>query len=389
MPFPPGTIPPYAEEIAESRLGYRSGMMGDSPGPRIFRVFTASATDNPIKTIETISKKLGGHRRGEEYTFGSETGTNALAQWGGRNFVLYEWMIVDHSLGPNIWILQADYAPLYIAALPKAAWTFRISSSLQMQPSYTEIPWEDDLGKKMQRGIGAPRYIKRPDEVLDFIVVDDGQVFTKPNDARMFTATNINSDVPIAKLQLAGGTSSNDNPRDPKRPRYQVGADIPTGSVTLTITKRISRWNFNAVSQAMSYFTDDSAVVNAGEFSVLTTTGGPAGTRIVFAPAPSSGFDEDENPIPSPYLGQMLFSGIQCDPVPNDDASLSEPAFQVTMEFQYRKRGWQHTILHTYKFDDGAEAPIYWADGAEAGKPINETFHVVNPVDLTAMVNAF
>src|SRR3990172_473417 len=160
MPIPPGQLPPYAEEIQESRIGLTTGLDGASNVTRQFRVYTAKAFDNPVITIERLSTLLGGEKTGNTYPRRSGLEFTPGHYWGDGSYVLYNWTILDHWPVTNIWVLQANYVPSYVAAIPRAAWTFRISSSLETEKIFTEKPWYNDAGILVSgRGIGGPRYI--------------------------------------------------------------------------------------------------------------------------------------------------------------------------------------------------------------------------------------
>jgi hypothetical protein len=351
MPIPPGQPPPYAEEIQESRIGLQTGLDGSFNITRQFRVYTAKPGDMPVVTIETLPSALGGEKVGNAYprrlTGVAQTTGNF---WGDGTFTLYNWTIIDHWPGTNVWVLQANYVPSYIGSMPREAWTFRITSTLDAEKIYTEIPWRDDAGTLIEgRGIGPPRYIP----------------VNPTTETPDFTAISLNPDSPLVYLVLAGGGS---NPYAANLPRYQVGADLGVRSAVLTLTKRAVAWNGRAVSQAMTALANRS--VNEDMFSVLTIA---TNSPIVFAPAPDN-----------PFLGSMLFSDFQYEPVVADEGGF--PSFQVMMQFKHRAAGWQHSLVHTHKWtDDGTESPIKDRNG----NLVRETFHVVNPTSLSAVIGAF
>ena len=360
MPIPPGTIPPYAEEIQESRIGLTTGMDGASNVTRQFRVYTAKAGDNPVYTMEHLSSALGGERTGSFYpTRPPGVPFTPGHFWGDGTYVLYNWTILDHWAGTNVWVLQANYVPSYVAGIERVAWTFRISSSLESEKSYTEIPWYDDAGNLIKgRGIGAPRYVSYRGGTL-------------------FTATSL---VPTdtgngqhASLQLADGGA---NPYDASLPRHHTGADIPTRAAVLTIQKKVLSWPHTAAIQAISYL----GYVNEDDFVVFTTSLFNGGL-ITFAYAPTDPITGN----PSPFLGQMLFSDLQIEPIIGEEGSV-EPSFMVTMQFRFKQQGWQHKLTHTYEWkDDGAFSPIRDVNG----NVIEETFHVVSPTSLSTVIGAF
>jgi hypothetical protein len=354
-PIPKGFAGAYAEEVSESRIGLQTGMLGAQNATRTWRVYTASPGDNPIITMENLPSAHGGVSIGS--TFPTTSG------WGDGSFVLQYFTILDHWPGTPVWILQGTYVPSYLASLPNSLmWTFRISSSLEAKRLFVEIPWADDDGNLVVgRGIGAPRYVPRPELLHETINTIPPKRISVTNPAARFTAISLDPKYGTATVQLPDGS---DNPRNPTLPRFMVGADVPTPSSVLTLTKKISKWDMNAVIGALN----SVGKINADEFSVLTSSG-----QIVFANRPDN-----------PYLGQMLFQDLQLDPIVNDEGG-GEPAFQVTLTFGFSKTGWQHSIQHTHKWDDSTESQIR----DDGGNVINETFHIVDPTFLSSVVSAF
>ena len=355
MPIPPGQLPPYAEEIQESRIGMTTGLDGASNVTRQFRVYTAKALDNPVVTIERLASALGGERTGNTYPRRSGSEFTPGHYWGDGSYVLYNWTILDHWPGTNVWVLQANYVPSYVAAIPRAAWTFRISSSLETEKVFVEKPWYNDAGTLVSgRGIGGPRYIPYDN--------------TGPNTAAHFSAVSLARPGVPADLQLPSG---GDDPRLASLPRYHIGADVPVRASVLTITKRIPAWNHAAAIQAINYL----GHVNEDDVGIWTTSLYNGGL-IFFAEAPTNRF-----------LGIMLYSDLQIEPIIGEEGSV-EPAFQVTMQFRIKPEGWQRKLIHTHEWkDDGVSAPV--TEVANNNRIVEETFHIGDPAFLSVVIGAF
>ena len=369
-------IPPYAEETAESRIGFQDGMLGAQNVTRTFRVYCVNPADNPIDTIEHLTTNDGGAAVGDIYR-------RLPGHWGDGTWVLGNWTILDHWMGTNVWVLQANYVPSYSLITTSPKWTFRISSVIDGLKAYTEMPWEMDDGTPViGRGIGPPRYIKRLSQVASGVDSYDGTTIMVDNAATEYIAKSPDPLTGNVSLQLAGDLSTGNtrtSPIDPGLPRYMVGTDIPTRSSVLTLAKVCSTWASceSAAINAMKFL----GFVNSGAFWVNTTSG-----YIEFAGEPI-----DTNGNASPFLGQMLFSDFQLEPIVNNDSG-GQPAFQVTMTFKYRPEGWQHKIWHTYKAEDGSEAKIVAlleTPDHPANSPVTETFHIVDYADLTSIVGSF
>lgn len=377
MSLPPGKLPPYAEEIEDSRIGTQASFLGSiQPPMRVFRVYCIGATDSPIATIESLSTADGGVKRGSPYP--------TSGRWHYPDYVLDVFTILGHIPDNKVWILGAEYVPSYIAAMPKSAWTFRISGSLTMERADVEIPWTDDAGNAVTgRGVGPPRYIIRPPILYRPStgpgIIQEGYA----NNSRRFAAKSTNPEEPDAELQLPGDTTGqgpNSDPRNPKLPRHIKGMDVPEGAAVLSITKRVNQWKQSAVEQALKYVKPPH--VNQDDL-IIQCMVGSAIMPIKFASAPSN-----------PFLGSMLFSDFQLDPIEREQGFFSATgvrgageAFQVTMQFLFSNKpwGWQHREIHTYKWDDGTESPIT----DDEGNYIDETFHRVNPTFLSNIVSAF
>lgn len=327
---------PFAEETADSRIGLQSGLLGGGNVTRKWRVYCESPGDNPITVMEGLSAQNGGVRVGT--TFPTTGG------WGDGSFVLLHFTIIDHWVGTTVWTLLGTYVPSYIAALQSAEqWSFRIRSSLESERVFVDMD-----GK----GIGTPKYV-------------DISTPGIPTPAVIFSARNLDGKVRL--LQLVDGSASPDNPT---LPRYMSGADIPLRTSTLVLSKTIP--SFLPYLVAVQNCVNLKKNINSDAFSTNTTSGMIAWIN----PAPASG------------EGTVLFSDIDIDEIPNP-AGGRIPSCRITMTFKINPDGWKETKYHTYKFDDGTEAPITYGSGPLAGQQVKETFRVNGETNLSDLVNAF
>jgi hypothetical protein len=331
--IPPGFKGAYAEEIAMSRIGLQSGMLGAQNVTRTWRVYCNNTTDNPIAVMEGLASRYGGVQVGSVFP---NTGG-----WGNSSYVLQYFTILDHWIGTRVWTLQGNYVPSYVTSLPSTAWNFRIQSSLQTQKVYA------DLNKK---GIGAPRY--NPTTSIDPLrVATVANAFAKkPADATVY-------------LALAGGGS---DVFSKTLPRYLVGADVPLRTSIVTFSKTIGGFAFYlpAVQAALNAKRN----INSDAVRVLTTS---ASSEITFVN------DTDG-------IGKMLMRDVVLDPIENASTG-GVPAFRVTITLEYNPDGWQHHLTHTYKFDDGIEAPIQPLGGGFA----SEEFIINGATSLSGILGAF
>lgn len=335
FPIPPGFKGAYAEEIAMSRIGLQSGMLGAQNVTRTWRVYCNTTTDNPIAVMEGLSTRYGGVRVGS--TFPTTGG------WGDGTYVLQYFTIIDHWIGSRVWTIQGNYTPGY-ASVSSAAWSFRIQSSLQTHKVYA------DLNKK---GIGAPKYVA-----------------VKSTDPYIATATNAFASKPENKtvyLALAGGGSE---AFDASLPRYLVGADVPMRTSAVTFWKTIP--NYWQKAAAIHSALNAKRNINSDAVWVLTTS---SLAKIQFAN------DSDG-------IGKMLMRDVVLDPVENASTG-GVPAFRVMITMDYNPDGWQHHLTHTYKFKDGdaegLEAPIQ----ASSGGFVSEEFVINGATSFTGIMDAF
>ena len=326
VPIPPGFKGAYAEEIAMTRIGLQSGMLGAQNVTRTWRVYCNNTTDNPIAVMEGLSSRYGGVQIGTRFP--------TTGGWGDGSYVLQYFTIVDHWIGSRVWTLQGNYVPSYVTSLPSLAWNFRIQSSLQTHKVYT-----DRNGK----GIGAPKYVPIASGLGDF------------------HATNINPRIGTLDLVLAGGeTDYTSN----LLPRYLVGADVPMRTSTVTFWKTIPSYLQKAA--AIHAAMNAKRNINSDAVQILTTS---SSGKITFV----------NN---SDGIGKMLMRDVVLDPIENAGVG-GFPSFRVTITMEYNPDGWQHHLTHTYKFDDGVEAPII--DGG--GDFVSEEFIINGETSLTAIMD--
>lgn len=328
-PIPIGFQGAYAEEIAESRIGLQTGMLGAQNVTRIWRVYTTLKTDNPVATMETLSAKLGGVKVGSVFP--------KSGGWGDGSFVLQYFTILDHWMGTRVWTIQGNYVPSYIASLPTTLWSFNIQSSLETQKVFT-----DRNGK----GIGAPRYIA----VNPTTVTPD------------FTATSLDPRNPTVYLALAGGGT---DPTVLNLPRFMVGADAPKRSSAISFTKTIDSFlhRYQAVQSALNAKRN----INNDDVIVATTSG-------------SISFVSGDN-----GLGTMLLQDVILAEIPNPGGGIT-PSFRVTINLKYDPDRWQHHLTHTHKFDDGTEAPIIQV---ATGELVDEEFIINGETSISGILGAF
>jgi hypothetical protein len=332
-PIPPGYKGAYAEEIAMSRIGLQSGMLGAQNVTRTWRVYCNASTDNPIAVMEGLPSRYGGVQVGARFP--------TTGGWGDGTFVLQYFTIVDHWMGTRVWTIQGNYVPSYVGQLLTPAWSFRIQSSLQTHKVYADLN---------EKGIGAPKY----------------NAINPTTETPIATATNAfakkSADATIY-LALAGGGS---DPFAENLPRYLVGADVPLRTSTVTFWKTIPSYLQKAA--AIHAALNAKRNINSDAVQVLTTS---SSGKITFVN------DSDG-------IGKMLMRDIVLDPIENS-ASGGVPSFRVTIAMEYNPDGWQHHLTHTYKFDDGVEAPI--RDGG--GGFVSEEFKINGETSLSAIMGAF
>ena len=324
---------PFAEETADSRIGIQSGLLGGGNVTRKWRVYCESPGDNPITVMEGLSAQNGGERVGT--TFPTTGG------WGDGSFVLLHFTIIDHWVGTTVWTLLGTYVPSYVTALQFGEqWSFKIRSSLESERVFVDMD-----GK----GIGTPVYVKK-----------------QPN-ANAVPFTALNPTGVSQTIYLADGSAEATNPL---LARYMSGADIPLRTSTLVLSKTIP--SFLPYLEAVQNCVNLKKNVNNDAFSTNTTSG-----MIAWI-----------NPAPAPGEGTVLFSDIDVDEIPNP-AGGPIPSCRITMTFKINPDGWKETKYHTFKFDDGTEAPITYASGPLAGQQVKETFRVNGETNLSDLVNAF
>ncbi len=339
----PNTGSAYAEETGDSRIGLQTGMLGAGNVTRTFRVYNPSSApgQNPVYTLENLSSALGGVRAGEIFPMSDK--------WGDGSYVVQFFTIVDHWPCTRVWIVRAHYVPSYLAGFPMSLWTPIIRSGLESERILVDLD-----GK----GIGAPKY--RP--------VSSGG-----------SHKAVSPDHPEVGLVQAFTDLQS-------APRYMVGADRPKRTSTLTITKIVETWRLSALASVVQ----SKKWVNTDDF-VVNTVWGP----IKYADAPPPG---DENDPSTWGRGIVLFDDFTLEPTPRDNSTVQlppqpigpgtitgGPAARLTMTFKIDPDGWQHSLRHMYKWDDGTESPIQDTNG----QYIDERFRRVGETSLTALVGAF
>jgi hypothetical protein len=337
---PPAHQGAFAEEVGESRIGLQTGFLGASNVTRIFRVYTASRSDNPVQTIENLFTRNGGLKIGS--TFPTTGG------WGDGSYVLFNFTILDHWIGTNVWILQANYVPSYIAAIPTEQWTMQIQSSLETEHVFTDLD-----GK----GIGTPRYLPYSSSTPS-----------------SFTATNINRDPPTVSLELPGGGTDE---QSPLLPRFLVGTDRPKRTSVVSISKTIS--SLLPYLPALRAAMNSQKSVNSDSVTIATTAG------------PVSLVDRTG-------IGTLMLMDVLATPIENQTGGLV-PSYRISMTLKYdpgfRMRfserderylaPWQYHRVHMHKWvDDGTESPVL-----KDGRPIVESFKINGETSLTDIIGGF
>ena len=335
----PNQTPPYAEETADSRIGLQTGFLGTENVIRTFRVYCRNRTDNPVRTLNTLSSANGGVKLGEAFP--------TTDDWSDGTYVLMFFTIVDHWIGTSVWIVRGNYVPSYVLGYASQQWEFNIRGALQTQRIYTTLE-TDEIPSK---GIGPPRYVPYPLSP------------TMGEPIMTWTARSPKLDDDVL-LVLPGGGS---DPTSPSLPRYMDGADSPTRASSINLWKIIPTWNFSAVSSAMQ----NRKYVNSDWVSVNTTSG-----LIPFVNKTDG-------------IGTLLLDEISVDPVPPLLLTKAEagigPAFRIGITLKFDPDGWQHKLRHTYKFDDGTEAPIIDADG----RYVEEEFLIAGETSITSILESF
>jgi hypothetical protein len=356
---PPGDTGPWAEETSDSRIGIQSGLDGAKNVTRTMRVFTANPGDNPIQTIESLPPTRGG--------FTTLSRFPTAGGWGDGSYVCYNFAILDHWQGTNVWILQANYVPSYVAAIPTEKWTFRMQSSLESETVFADLD-----GKET----GVPNY-------QPYMPLDLGP----PAPATKFYATSLNPAYPQALLQLADGSA---DPTAKSLPRHVVGVDRPRRTSVFSITKTLPE--FLSHLPAVSWAANNEKAVNNDSF-FINTTAGVIPWVYVSRISPLGG-----TPV---GFGTVLFQDMTLEPIINE-AGGAVPSYRITLTFKYDpgfyvtiggRRRWfppyQYHRAHLKKWDDGSESPIIYAEGALAGQPVWESWRMVDSVNMSDLVGRF
>lgn len=337
-PPAPRRRPPYAEEVAESRIGLTTGIYGAQNVTRTWRVYCSSATANPVQTILNLSSKDGGVKIGELFP--------KSGGWGDGTYVLLYFTIIDHWIGTSVWVLQGHYGPSYLTGFASTLWEFNIRGSLQAERVFTTLSYMDGNQPVASKNIGPPRYKQ--------VTSGTAGAFTAQHPER-------------GTVYLAIADGGND-PTAAKLPRFTKGADAPARVSTINLWKTIPTWRYAAVSSAMN----NKRYVNSDSVIVQTTSG-----TITWVNANDG-------------RGTLLMDDISVDPIspsqqPGQPLAGDGPAFRVGITLKFDPDGWQHYERHMYRWDDGTESQIVNSEG----NFINEEFRVVGETSFTALLGAF
>lgn len=346
LPQPPIQEVPYAEETDESRIGIQSGMLGADNVTRTFRVYTTKRQDNPIQAMELQIQRLrGGAMVGDRFP--------TTDGWGDGSYVLFNWTILAHHPGTNVWILQARYVPSYVTGRSTQLWSYRSKSSLESYLVYSDLD-----GK----GIGLPKYVSYTSDTPS-----------------SFTTVNMDRGATPIKLALAGGGS---DPFNKNLPRYSTGAERYRRTTVIVISKTLD--NLDGYWDPYVTAIRNAKAVNQARDQVIIYTTARTNGVIELLDANNPG-------------GMVLLQDIDLEPIVNEGGG-SVPSYRVTITLKHDPgytigegddarwySGFQEHRQHMMTDKEfGTESPVLFD-----GKPIIESWRVNDEANLSSIIGGF